>query len=297
MFCDLQKRGYICAGIGAVGWGISGVCGQYLFMEYDISSSWLTAVRMLFSGIILLLFAIHKNRQLSFSIWKCKKDVAWLTAFSIFGLLMCQYTFMSAVKFSNSPTATVLQSLNVIIMAVVMSIWTKKPMHMSQFAAVFLAVFGTFLIATGGNIGSIKISGAGLIFGLLTAVGVVTYTLLSKPITHKYGNIVITGWGMLLGGFVIFIVSKAWIIPENLDLMAYFMLFMVVVIGTAFSFVMFLEGVQCAGSMKATLIGCSEPVAATILSVIFLHTTFSYIEILGFICIIVTVVLSVKEKN
>ena len=42
-------------------------------------------------------------------------DIMWLLAFALLGLLMCQYTFLGAVESSNSATATVLQSLNVII--------------------------------------------------------------------------------------------------------------------------------------------------------------------------------------
>lgn len=290
------KRGFIYVAAGAIGWGISGVCGQYLFMKYDIPSTWLTAARMTLSGIILLLWAMKKNPTDCWKVWKSKEDLAWLLAFSILGLLMCQYTFMSAIKYSNSPTATVLQSLNVIMMTIVMAIWTKKPLKIIQILSVFLAISGTFLIATGGDFGNMKISLAGLGYGLLSAMGVVSYTLFSRPIIRRYGNIVITGWGMLLGGIVLSMATKAWNVPANMDVTAYLMLAIIVIFGTAGGFAAFLEGVRYAGPVKATLIGCLEPVSATILSILFLHTAFSFIEILGFGCIIITVMLSVKTE-
>ena len=54
-------RGYMLAILGGVSWGISGVCGQYLFMKYEISADWLTTVRMLLSGTFLLCWHYGKN--------------------------------------------------------------------------------------------------------------------------------------------------------------------------------------------------------------------------------------------
>lgn len=287
-----RRYGTVCAAIGAISWGISGVCGQYLFMVYDTSPVWLTTVRMLFSGILLLLFAWIKNPGTCCNVWKTKGDVGWLLAFAILGLLMCQYTFLSSIKYSNSPTATVLQSLNVIMMVIVMAVWTKKPLRPVQSISVVLAIVGTFLIATGGNLDNMKLSVSGLCFGILSAIGVVTYTLFSRPIIQKHGNIVITGWGMLLGGLFLFFATKTWNIPANMDRLGYFLVSIIVLIGTAGGFAIFLEGVRYAGPVKATLIGCLETVSATVLSILFLHTTFSFYEILGFLCIIATVVLS-----
>ena len=40
-------KGNLFAAAGAAGWGVSGVCSQYLFSEYQMESDWLTAVRMI----------------------------------------------------------------------------------------------------------------------------------------------------------------------------------------------------------------------------------------------------------
>jgi len=283
--------------MGALSWGISGVCSQYLFMNYIIDSSWLTAVRMVLSGIVLLILAAFKDKDKVIKIWTVPKDVCWLFAFAILGLLMCQYTFVSAIKYSDSATATVLQSLNVVIMIVFMSIVTRTRMKLSQVIAVFLAVFGTYLISTGGNPGNMTISTVGLVFGLLSALGVITYTLFSRPIILKWGNILVTGWGMLIGGLVISIVTKAWIIPRDLDFIAWLMIAIIILVGTAGGFSIFLEGVKHIGPVKATLIGCLEPASATLFAAIFLGMRFSLVELGGFFCILLTAFLSVKDED
>lgn len=292
-----KMRGLFFASLGAMSWGISGVCSQYLFMNYDVDSSWLTAIRMVLSGILLLILSAFKDKDKVIKIWTIPKDVGWLFAFAILGLLMCQYTYVSAIKYSDSATATVLQSLNVVIMIVFMSIVTRTKMKFSQILAVFLAVLGTYLISTGGNPRNMTISTAGLIFGLLSAVGVITYTLFSRPIIVKWGNILVTGWGMLIGGLVISIITKAWIIPKDLDFIAWLMIAIIIVVGTAGGFSIFLEGVKHIGPVKATLIGCLEPASATLLAAIFLGMRFSLVELTGFFCILLTVFLSVKDKE
>ena len=40
-------KGYMLAILGRVSWGISGVCSQYLFTQYDLSADWLTAIELI----------------------------------------------------------------------------------------------------------------------------------------------------------------------------------------------------------------------------------------------------------
>lgn len=166
-----------------------------------------------------------------------------------------------------------------------------------QLLAILLAMAGTFLIATNGDPARMSLSTAGLILGLLAALGVVTYTLLSRPIIASWGNLTVTGWGMLIGGLVLAVVTKAWIFPENLDGTAWLLIAAIVLIGTALGFSAFLEGVKLIGPVKATLIGCLEPASATALSALFLGTRFSLPELSGFCFIILTVFLSVTGSE
>ncbi len=291
-----KRKGIFFTVAGAMGWGISGVCSQYLFSNYGLDAGWLTAVRMLLSGLVLLLVAACSGGKSVFGIFRKGRDCLWLVAFALLGLLLCQYTYLAAIQHSNSATATVLQSLNVVMMALVMAVWHRTPLAPKQGVALGLAVAGTFLIATRGDFGRIALSGTGLVFGLLSAAGVVIYTLLSRPIIHRWGNALVTGWGMLLGGAVLGLFTQAWRLPEGLDGTAFFLIGVIVLVGTAGGFSFFLQGVKYIGPEKATLIGCVEPATATVLSALWLHTTFGLVELLGFVLILLTVFLSAKPE-
>ena len=122
----------------------------------------------------------------------------------------------------------------------------------------------------------------------------VSYTLLSRPIIASWGNLTITGWGMLIGGLVLFLFTKAW---NVLDLTAWTVIAAIVLIGTAVGFSVFLESVQYIGPVKSTLIGCLEPVSSMVFSVAALKTQISWAEWIGFALILCTVFLSVSEKR
>ena len=50
-------------------------------------------------------------------------------------------------------------------------------------------------------------------------------------------------------------------------------------------------------ALVATLIGCLEPIAATVLSYLFLNTRFGAVELIGFAAVLTTVVLSMGKEN
>lgn len=67
------RKGMLNVLIAAVLWGSSGVCAQYIMEKSHISSPYLTMVRLLFTGVILLTLSfIHGDKI--FSVVKNRKD-------------------------------------------------------------------------------------------------------------------------------------------------------------------------------------------------------------------------------
>lgn len=284
------KKGLILASLGATSWGFSGCLGQYLFMNYNTDPAWLTMVRMLASGVVLLLLTLFRKKKQAFGILKDKKDLLQLTLFAILGLLFCQYSYLSAINYSNSGTATVLQTLSVVIVPVGMCIFFKKKPEIKESISIVLALLGVFLIATHGNPSQMALSKAGLFWGICAAIGAVFYSTLSERIVAKWGSPAVTGYGMLIGGIFFTLLARPWDAYVPLDFKAVIALALTVFLGTIAAFLFFLKGISYIGPDKALLIGTLEPVSATIISFFWLHTTFTPADIIGFICILSTVV-------
>src|SRR5690606_29746683 len=134
-------------------------------------------VRLLITGLILLLLAKFGQKADVRSIWKNKRDARQLLVFSITGMLAVQYTYFAAIKHSNAATATVLQYAGPVIIAIYLAFKYKRLPRPIEFVAIALAVLGTFLLVTHGNLHTLSISAAAFFFGIASAFALAIYTL------------------------------------------------------------------------------------------------------------------------
>lgn len=296
-----SKYGALVAIIAAIFWGFSGCCSQYIFENFTVDAAHLTSFRMLSAGAIVVLagFATGKIKGSDdmTAIWKDRSDVIQLIIFSVFGIMLCQLSYQKAIYWTNSSTATIIQYTGpVMIMALTCALAHRLPTR-KEVAAIILAMTGTFLLATHGDIHSMVITPRGLAWGLFAAVTMVTYNMLPQKLIKKYGSMCVTGYGMVLGGIILTIITRAWEAAWPLDLKLWLAFGGVVFFGTVLSFTMFLWGVAQIGPVKASLIASLEPVAATVIMIIWLHADFLFMDLVGFTCIFLTVFLLLKKES
>ena len=284
-------KGILCTVVGGIFWGFSGTCGEYLFSHYEVSTLWLTCVRELGAGLIILLFAVVKRAPGLTGIWKSRRDVIQLVLFALGGLVLCQYSYMTAISYTNAGTTTVLQNLNLVIIMVLVCFagrrWPKK----KELLAAILAVTGTFLLATHGDPRHMVLSTKGLLWGLTTAGAVTIYTLLPSRLIAKWGSTVVMGWGMLVGGICLALGTRIW--REQVELSPGLILTagVITLLGTVVAFGLFMYGISQVGPVRASMLATTEPVSAAVFSALWLHTSFQPMDLLGFVCILATVFL------
>lgn len=284
-------RGILCTLTGGIMWGFSGTCGQYLFTFKKLDSGWLTVTRMLLAGVVLLIYGFLTQKKAMKGILRDRNDLVRLVIFAIIGLSFCQFTYLTAISYSNAGTATVLQYLGPVLIMIVSCAMAMRLPSGKEAAAIALAVCGTFLLATHGNIRTLVISPRGLFWGLSSAVAMMLYTMMPGRIIGKWGSTAVTGYAMLTGGIFLFFVTKYWTVKVAFDPGTVLGLATIVLIGTALSFTLYLQGVSDIGSVKASMIACVEPVSATVISALWLGTAFTAVDIAGLAAIIVTVLL------
>ena len=161
------RIGALCCMIGATSWGFSGTCGEALFSSYPIDAAWVTALRMLGAGTILLLAAAAKGKLPVRALVQDKKAMAQMVLFSFLGLVLSQYAYLNAIKWTNSGTATVLQNLSIIFVAVFVCAAERTLPTKRTFFCICLAFFGVWLIATGGRLDGMELTAKGLFWGIM----------------------------------------------------------------------------------------------------------------------------------
>jgi len=253
-----DNTGMLSTFVGGTLWGVNGVMGNYLFLHKNVTTPWLIPYRLILAGFLLLSYLYYKKGSKIFDILKNPKDLLQIVLFGFIGMLGTQYTYFSAIQFSNAAIATVLTYFGPTLVLIYMCLREKRKPLKYEIVSICLSSFGVFLLATHGDITSLQISFKALVWGILSALSVVFYTV------H-------------------------WNINVTFDFITFLVLMLIIVFGTIIAFILYLTGVNIIGPTKASIIACIEPVAATICAILFLGVTFDFLDVIGFLCIISTI--------
>ena len=284
-----DNTGMLSTFVGGTLWGINGVMGNYLFLNKNVTTPWLIPYRLILAGFLLLGYLYYKKGSKIFDILKNPKDLLQIVLFGLIGMLGTQYTYFSAIQFSNAAIATVLTYFGPTLVLIYMCLREKRKPLKYEIVSICLSSFGVFLLATHGDITSLQISFKALVWGILSALSVVFYTVQPESLLKKYGASIVVAWGMMIGGIFIAFVTKPWNINVTFDFVTFLVLMLIIVFGTIIAFILYLTGVNIIGPTKASIIACIEPVAATICAILFLGVRFDFLDLIGFICIISTI--------
>ena len=286
-----KRYGIVFALTGGCLWGLSGTCGQFLFIEKNACSDWLVPIRLILAGTLLTAFYLAAHPSYSRQIWSNKKSAFTLVCYGIFGMMLCQYSYFRAIEYSNAGTATVLQYLSPVLIMATMCLLEKRLPGLIDMTAVLLALSGIFLLATHGQPGHLAVSGQALFWGLFSAFTVVLYNLIPRGLMNTYPTPFLLGWAMLIGGISLGIARRPWQYHPVIDTGTIACLTAIILLGTIASFSLYMQGVKLIGPEKASLYACVEPVAATLFSFLWLHVSFTWIDLIGFACILSTLFL------
>lgn len=273
------------AALSAIMWGISGLFAKALFNLSDqITPLWLTQIRLLIAGLVLLLFA-KTIGQKPLALLKNKHDALVILAYGIFGLLPVQLFYFIVVREANASIATVLQFIGPFFVMAYLALTHQQIMRRLDIMAAFVAFFGVFLLATHGHFNQLAISPIALFWGLLTAVGEAAYTLIPVRIVKRRSSLVVTGWGMIIVALLLIVLHPAWpAIPARpqvwLDTAS------VIIIGTIIPFQLMANALRYVKPAIASLLDAFEPLSATVGSVLFFSLKMTALDWLGSILVV-----------
>lgn len=272
-------------------WAVSGICGQLLFQATNLTTLWLSSVRLLISGAVLLVISCFSDTGHYFDLFHNKKDLLSFLIFMTFGCLCVQYSYFSAIEASNAATGTILQYVSPLFVVCAMAVINKKFPRISEILCCLLAVFGVFLVSTGGNIGSLAISPKAVGWGIFSAACLAYYNIAPVSLVKKYGAAKIVGLGMLLSGIILTIAARPFnMTVENPNAAAVTEIAAIILLGTVIPFVAYPKGVAIIGPAKSSILATTEPMSAFLISLLVLGETYPPLSIVGFFCIVIAVI-------
>jgi drug/metabolite transporter (DMT)-like permease len=276
-----RMKGIAMASAGALFWGMSGLAGQFLLSDKAFSPSQLTDIRLLAAGILLLLcdaFLFHQDLS---AVWRKGKDRRDLFFFGALGLLSTQYTYFAAIKYSNAPTATILQYLVPIVIISWVCLTQRRLPCRRELICIILAFAGTVCLATRGEWSTIAISPEALFFGISSAFAAALYTLLPRRILSLYPATTVIGWGLLIGGLVFLPFAQPWHFTGLWDGASLAAFLFVVIAGTILSFCLYLSSMSYISPVEMSILASIEPLSSIVLGSLLFGIQFSFPELLG----------------
>ncbi len=298
-----QIIGTIITLLGAGFWGLCAVVSKYLMDDKGLDSMWLVDFRMVSAGVIMLLIAAIsvklKTNSWSgiFEIWKDRKSVIRLLAVAFLAFGVCQLTYFLAIEYCDAAIATALQQTSPVFVLAFAVIKEHRRPSPAEIIVLVMVIFGSFLLATGGDIHALAIPVLALVYGLSSAVTSALYITLPPPLISRYGTFETIGWGLTIGGIAIAPICKLWNMPATYDAGIVLGLIYIVVFGAILAFALYLYGATIIGTVKAGIYGLFEPVVATLASVLWLKQTFTKADYIGILAILGGIAILTLSKN
>ncbi len=239
------------------------------------------------SGAILLIFSGMMRHKPIKSLHN-KRDAKMILAYAIFGLIPVQLFYFIVVQKANASIATILQFIGPFFVMGFLAITKKQVMRRIDVIAAIVAFLGVFLLSTHGQLNHLAITPVALFWGLLSALGEASYTLIPVGLVKRVSSIVVTGWGMLIAGLVLILLHPVWPpIPNRPEVWLY--VAAVIVIGTIIPFSVMANALRYVRPSTVSLLDAFEPLSATIGSVLVFGLSMAQMDWLGSALVVIAV--------
>ena len=291
------RRGIAMAIVGAMLWGINGTVAGFLMDAYAIDPLWLACVRELLGCWFFLIPAFVLNRDALRDAVSSPRNLLWIYGVGLAAILFSQISYLQAIFWTNPATATVIQSLGILLVLVYTCVSKRRLPLKREAVGIACALVGTYLIATGGRPGQLALPISGAVWGVLLAASSACLAILPRKAMERFGNFAVNGLAFLTSGITLALFVRPWESMPALDLRGILLLAFVIVPGTFGAYGLFLQGAKDAGAMRAALLNTAEPVTATIATVLWLKTSFSVAELVGFALVLAMVFLTTGKEQ
>jgi len=261
----------------------------------------LTTIRELGAGLVFVAVLVLRYRKTLRAMLQDRDTVRRLAIFGSCGLFLNSAVYAATISFTNAGTATVLQSLNIVLVLGVTCVVAHRLPRRLEVAALLCALLAVFLIATHGDPSTLQLPLMGLLFGLATAAAATFYTMYPRPLFQRWGSFAVTGLGMFVGGITGVVACLAsGTLAKGLpavDTTGALVLAIAVLVGTFGAYGLFLHGISLVGAVAGNMLGAAEPVSATVISALWLATPFSWADWAGLALMVATICLIALQSR
>ncbi len=288
-----QLLGIVLAALAGFFWGSMSIAAQFLMENCGFGAVDLTTLRLAGAGLLLLTYTGLVKRSNIFAPLHKRKNLFDITVYGL-GLLVIQLTFFLSIECSNAATAALMVTTGPLFVIAWTAFAEKRRVLKVEWLALLLATGGVALIVTKGRLDTVDLSIEGAFWGILSAAAGAFCTIQPKAVMQRVPIDVLVGWGMTIGGAVLWDFSPADLFSMVWSPTSGILYFYIVAFGTVGAFCCYLKSLEYVPAPVTALLNSFEPLSAVVLGVTLLGLVLNAAEIIGIVlifCMVATLAL------
>lgn len=275
-------RSLLAAGevaLGGVLWGVTGIFVRY-FNGIGLGSTDVVWIRVTMAALAMSLFLLIKDPSLlKFRL----RDVWCFIGTGIFSLAFFNYFYFINITETSLSVACTLLYLSPVFVLLYSMLLFRERLTVRKAAACLLTVLGCALV-TGILSDFDKITGRGLVFGVLSGAGYALYSIFSRcALKRGYHAFTITAYTFIFAslGMTPLVrfgnVASSFTAAEKAELI----FFLLMLAGGALPYILYTDGLRIISASKASVLAALEPVTAMLVGAVFYRERLTLWGVLG----------------
>ena len=272
----------------------SGIAVQDFFAHSNKSAIDLTNIRMICAGFLLMILSWLKG-GLKKSLYVLRTNPKlWLQLiiYGIIGMALMQFSYFEGIAIGGAVATTVIQYSCPAIVIIWDSLYYRQFPKRGEVLAVIFAMIGVFLLVTGGDLTTMIVPLACVIWSFISGAAFAFSSIFPKYLFAKQiDQYFLTSIGMIIGGLFTFLIVDEinWLPFFESDVIFDFI--WIIIAGTVMAFLFYNLGLHYLTPEEASVTATTEPAASVIMAYFIFGATFGLIEIIG-ICLVIIAILS-----
>lgn len=249
----------------------------------------LTVYRFYIGSLILLIPALIIIRKQKLEVKL--SSVINMSIPGIINITLSMYFLQLGIFYGKALIAAILISSNSVFVSIFAMFMLKEKLTIQRALGIVIGLIGMVLVIQGNQGQDLvppKSVSLGVIFSLLASVLFALYTVMSKKMIKQYGNIIYNSISFFSGATVLLIVGlimgvsyKITITPTSISSLLY-----LGIIVTGLAYFLYSKGLEKIPASSSAMFFLLKPVFASALAVLVLHESFSSIQGVGLIFIL-----------
>lgn len=230
-----------------------------------------------------------------------RQDLGLLLGASLFGITLNQAALVGALSITNAANVALLVGTIPIWTTIIASATRQEQVGLSHWLAVGAGMAGVALIVGGGarsGLGAINFGGEAL--ALMTAVSWAAYTVLIRPLMHRYTALSVSLFTMVAGTLALLPFAVPELLAQDwgsIPTSAWLIVVYTGVVGISLTNILYFTGVQRVGPSRAAIYTYLEPFLGVLFAVILLNDSVTPVQVAGGIVIGVAVAFGRRRRE